>query len=987
MGGSGNIIGGAGNGILAEQSATGLGYVLIDGTGNVTGTGSSFDGILAEILNAADVANVTVNQTGNITGGLSGVDALTDGTGNVSVTTGSNVTIAGQTDDGLQARSYGTGSIVVATETGDVISSASSGIVAANRALTVPQVDGSTVSTITVNAYGTINSGPTLTDSGSRPAGIGAAYFGVTTGSGTANSAVFGNVLLNNYANITAVAGDGIRAADFGVGNVTVTDGTFNNVIGGPGTTIGGTSTNGTVEDATPQYGIDALTSFTGNITVSMSTGDSISSGSTGIFAINEATAISALADNMITINADGTIDSGTTLDISGDTPSGIKAGYYGSSGTPDPMVTGEVIVNNSANITAAAGDGIFAYNYGNGDVTVNDLAQTTVKGPIGIGAYQESGGTGDVYVTVAGGASTGAMITGTAYYAIEAYSDGTGNVSVTTGANDTINSSSTGILAINGATAIPETGGVITSTIAVTANGTINSGSTSEGGGFSPAGIDAAYKGDSSSANTPNLAVFGDIIIDDYANITAITGYGIKAFDYGQGNITVNEHAAGTITPASGHSLTDGILAEQESGGSGNITITIDLGATVTGNTGIFALLTGNGTIEITNYGTITGATGQAISFNLPAGDAETISNFGTINGNVMFGAGGGTLMLAQSSTLNGDISGITGSSDVLDLGGFNWVDTSATSGSYNSGTNSTTLTVHDLSDNTTVYLTLVGNYSSSNWVVTNDNNGGADIVDPPAAATIINGGNLEISAPSNETVTFTGATGSLVLNQSESFTGQIIGFTGTAPDAAHSDTIDLVGINYDFGQFAELYNSSTGLLAVTDGSNTASITFDDFNATLDFASDGNGGTLITDPPASGSSGATSIARADWGMKFGDDKFAFASGQATDQSGDAAGPDGAKATLVALHSGSDTFVFHSELNAETGGGLDRNVIAEELQNHPNSQLAQQLTALVTPEAHHQAYMDLFHNDNIVLPSGIPPAQWHETVAGAFHLH
>ena len=207
-------------------------------------------------------------------------------------------------------------------------------------------------------------------------------------------------------------------------------------------------------------------------------------------------------------------------------------------------------------------------------------------------------------------------------------------------------------------------------------------------------------------------------------------------------------------------------------------------------------------------------------------------------------------------------------------------------------------------------------------------------------------------------------------------------------APDAAHSDTIDLVGINYDLSGSSRKRTilrrvSST----VTDGTNTASITFDDFNATLDFASDGNGGTLITDPPASGSSGATSIARADWGMKFGDDKFAFASGQATDQSGDAAGPDGAKATLVALHSGSDTFVFHSELNAETGGGLDRNVIAEELQNHPNSQLAQQLTALVTPEAHHQAYMDLFHNDNIVLPSGIPPAQWHETVAGAFHLH
>jgi hypothetical protein len=92
------------------------------------------------------------------------------------------------------------------------------------------------------------------------------------------------------------------------------------------------------------------------------------------------------------------------------------------------------------------------------------------------------------------------------------------------------------------------------------------------------------------------------------------------------------------------------------------------------------------------------------------------------------------------------------------------------------------------------------------------------------------------------------------LVLDNPESFAGQITGFTGTAPDAAHSDVIDLVGINYDSSSFAESYNSTTGLLTITDGTHSASITFDNFNATLDFASDGNGGTLITDPPTSGS-------------------------------------------------------------------------------------------------------------------------------------
>ncbi|MGB8628334.1 MAG: hypothetical protein WCD69_02950, partial [Xanthobacteraceae bacterium] len=383
---------------------------------------------------------------------------------------------------------------------------------------------------------------------------------------------------------------------------------------------------------------IDAFSANTGDISVSTaSASDSITSGGTGILAISEATALSASAGSTITVTTNGTINSGSNLDTGGQAPGGIKAGYIGGATSAANLnVTGNVIVDNSASITAAAGWGINAFDYGNGTVTVNDSAQTTVSGPIGIWANQDSGGTGDVDITVTAGASasTGAVITGTATYGIEASSNGTGNISVTTGANDIINSSSTGILAINAATVIPETDGAITNAITVTAYGTINSGSTLEGGSFSPAGIDASYKGGLS--NAPNLNVFGDVTIDDYANITASAGDGIKAFNYGQGNITVQEFA-GTIKPASAHSLTYGITADQESGGSGNITITIDSGATVTGNTGIFALLTGTGTVEITNDGTITGATGQAIGLSFPTGnttDTATIYNNGEING-----------------------------------------------------------------------------------------------------------------------------------------------------------------------------------------------------------------------------------------------------------------------------------------------------------------------------------------------------------------
>ena len=49
----------------------------------------------------------------------------------------------------------------------------------------------------------------------------------------------------------------------------------------------------------------------------------------------------------------------------------------------------------------------------------------------------------------------------------------------------------------------------------------------------------------------------------------------------------------------------------------------------------------------------------------------------------------------------------------------------------------------------------------------------------------------------------------------------------------------IDLVGINYGSAHFSEAYNTSSGVLTVSDGSTTTSLTFDNFNATFDFASD----------------------------------------------------------------------------------------------------------------------------------------------------
>ena len=68
---------------------------------------------------------------------------------------------------------------------------------------------------------------------------------------------------VDNFANITALAGDGIRAFDYGVGNVTVTD--------GANTTIQTTGANG-------QYGIEGYSAGAGDISVTTSAGDTVES-------------------------------------------------------------------------------------------------------------------------------------------------------------------------------------------------------------------------------------------------------------------------------------------------------------------------------------------------------------------------------------------------------------------------------------------------------------------------------------------------------------------------------------------------------------------------------------------------------------------------------------------------------------------------------------------------------------------------------------
>ena len=112
---------------------------------------------------------------------------------------------------------------------------------------------------------------------------------------------------------------------------------------------------------------------------------------------------------------------------------------------------------------------------------------------------------------------------------------------------------------------------------------------------------------------------------------------------------------------------------------------------------------------------------------------------------------------------------------------------------------------------------------------------------------ATIGSGATLEIAAADSGPVTFAASTGTLKLDIPSTFSGNIFDFTGNGT-LSGSDQIDLTNVN--FNSVHDSY--ANGVLTVTDGTNTDAL---DFNgsyvlANFKFASDGNDGTIVYDPP-----------------------------------------------------------------------------------------------------------------------------------------
>jgi FecR protein len=320
-------------------------------------------------------------------------------------------------------------------------------------------------------------------------------------------------------------------------------------------------------------------------------------------------------------------------------------------------------------------------------------------------------------------------------------------------------------------------------------------------------------------------------------------------------GNLQVTNNVGGVLEASAGHTLLidDNVLNNGliESGTPGaQSSAYVD----VTGN------ISGTGSIEIFNNSTVeiggSVTSGQTVTFGAPGGSVAT----------------NGLLILDDSHDFHGTISGLVENNNEslenqVDLRDLNYIPGLERLSVHASGSNGpgekVTVTVSDFFGHPVDSVTLnLSGSSSGSFEVSSDGHGGVLLSDPPTSGDVAVDSNqtLEIGAASSATVNFTnssGNTGELVLDDSKDFSGAINGFTGDGT-TANSDLIDVTDVNIaDVAMNKTTYTdhgNGTGTLTLYNASGQAldSINFDGNYQLANFTieNDGDGGTLIVDPP-----------------------------------------------------------------------------------------------------------------------------------------
>ena len=454
------------------------------------------------------------------------------------------------------------------------------------------------------------------------------------------------------------------------------------------------------------------------------------------------------------------------------------------------PVITNDVVnANNSVTLTGTA--------EANSTVTVYD-AQTAL-------------GTTTANASGAWSYSTGALANGSQVFTATA-TDAAGNTSTASTAVDPIIGALTGTLS-----------GTLSGTHSV-ANGTALSitGTVNNTGTIA---LNAAGSG-------ADLAIVG---------AATLTGAGKVTLSNNIGNVIGSNGTTATLTNANNTISGAGTIGDSQ--------LTLNNQSTINAN-GSLALVIGTGTNTVTNSGTLEATSTGGLDIDANVNNSKTIEALGTNAKVVVQGAITNTssgLILASGSGAQVDLSNATISGGTLQtFGSKAFIETVAGFNAFNGGAISSGSTV-EINSSTT--LAIGGAVKNSGALLVN---GGTLDVEGAliGGVTDISGaGKMVIATASSENVAFVGnSAGQVVLDQAPSYTGQISGFGTT-------QSIDLADINFAGGvtmSYAPSNRRNTsGVLTIKEGSNTVSLELEGSYTLANFrvASDGNGGTLLTDP------------------------------------------------------------------------------------------------------------------------------------------
>jgi hypothetical protein len=260
---------------------------------------------------------------------------------------------------------------------------------------------------------------------------------------------------------------------------------------------------------------------------------------------------------------------------------------------------------------------------------------------------------------------------------------------------------------------------------------------------------------------------------------------------------------------------------------------------------------------------------------------------------------------------------------------------------------------------------------FLNDRFVLSQDASGGTDItiVDPPptVSATTVQSATITLNAPVTGTgsvvidggavldvagtaspsqITFDNGSGptygKIIFGSQNGLNGldaTVKGFAGI--DSSSSDIIDLAGTWTRESETSSSGNTTLVLADSANGGETLTLTFDNFNGSLNLASDGQGGTDIYDPPA------------------------------------------AKRSAPSVSASQDQFFFAQNHSADTGSWN---------RPHPNPEPDQQAVAqlekwawLIHSGVHNDSFGDFVHYGDGDPTTAV--AHWHSAFQNATHLH